>query len=78
MGRCDSPKENIDSLLHVKQMHFPDQPIDWDYLLGSLHSLLISQSFHVFKNECDIFSCAACQCMWKLLPLNFGVTISQS
>jgi hypothetical protein len=34
MGRCDTPKENIDSLLRVKQMHFPDQLIDWDYLLG--------------------------------------------
>ena len=33
MGRCDTPKESIDNLLCVKQMHFPDQPIDWDYLL---------------------------------------------
>ena len=33
MGRCDTPKENIEYLLRVKQMHFPDQPIDWVYLL---------------------------------------------
>ena len=33
MGRCDTPKENIEYLLRVKQMHFPDQPIDWEYLL---------------------------------------------
>jgi hypothetical protein len=33
MGRCDTPKERIENLLHVKQMHFPDQPLDWDYLL---------------------------------------------
>jgi hypothetical protein len=33
MGRCDTPKESIENLLSVKQMHFPDQPIDWDYLL---------------------------------------------
>jgi hypothetical protein len=33
MGRCDTPKENIENLLCVKQMYFPDQPIDWDYLL---------------------------------------------
>jgi hypothetical protein len=33
MGRCDTPKENIENLLCVKQMHFPDQPIDWEYLL---------------------------------------------
>jgi hypothetical protein len=33
MGRCDTPEENIQNLLHVKQMHFPEQPIDWDLLL---------------------------------------------
>jgi hypothetical protein len=33
MGRCDTPKENIENLLCVKQMHFPEQPIDWEYLL---------------------------------------------
>jgi hypothetical protein len=33
MGRCDTSKEIIENLLHVKQMHFPEQPIDWGYLL---------------------------------------------
>jgi hypothetical protein len=33
MGRCDTPKESIENLLTVKQMHFPDQTIDWEYLL---------------------------------------------
>jgi hypothetical protein len=33
MGRCDTPKERIENLLHVKQIHFPEQPIDWEYLL---------------------------------------------
>jgi len=33
MGRCDTPKERIENLLRVKQMHFPDQPINWVYLL---------------------------------------------
>jgi hypothetical protein len=33
MGRCDTPKESIENLLWVKQMHFPEQTIDWDYLL---------------------------------------------
>ena len=33
MGRCDTPKGSIENLLQVKQMHFPDQPIDWEYLL---------------------------------------------
>jgi hypothetical protein len=33
MGRCDTPKERIENLLCFKQLHFPDQPLDWDYLL---------------------------------------------
>jgi hypothetical protein len=38
MGRTDTPKENIENLLRVKQMHFPEQPIDWDYLLDEFAS----------------------------------------
>jgi hypothetical protein len=33
MGRTDTPKESIEKLLCVNQMHFPEQPIDWEYLL---------------------------------------------
>jgi hypothetical protein len=33
MGRCDTPMERIEKLLCVKLMHFPDQSIDWEYLL---------------------------------------------
>jgi hypothetical protein len=33
MGRTDTPKESIENLLCVKQMQFPDQPLDWEYLL---------------------------------------------
>jgi hypothetical protein len=33
MGRCDTPKERIENMLLVKQMHFHEQPIDWEYLL---------------------------------------------
>ena len=33
MGRCDTPKGSIENLLRVKQMHFPEQTIDWDYLI---------------------------------------------
>jgi hypothetical protein len=36
MGRCDTPKERIENLLCVKGMHFPDQPLDWEYLLNQL------------------------------------------
>ena len=34
MGRCDTPKEIIENLLCVRQMHFPEQPLDWEYLLN--------------------------------------------
>jgi hypothetical protein len=34
MGRCDTPKESIENLLCVKQIHFHDQSIDWEYLLN--------------------------------------------
>jgi hypothetical protein len=33
MGRCDTQKERIENLLHVKQTLSPNQPINWDYLL---------------------------------------------
>jgi hypothetical protein len=39
MGRCDTPKESIENLLHVRQMHFPEQPIDWEYLLDEFVNL---------------------------------------
>jgi hypothetical protein len=45
MGRCDTPEENIQNLLHVKQMHFPDQPIDWDHLLDEF----VKPSFFFFS-----------------------------
>jgi hypothetical protein len=34
MGRTDTPKERIENLLCLKQMHFPEQSIDWEYLLN--------------------------------------------
>ena len=33
MGRTNTPKERIENLLRVKRMYFPEQPIDWEYLL---------------------------------------------
>jgi hypothetical protein len=35
IGRCDTPNERIENLLCVKQMHFPEQTIDWVYLLDN-------------------------------------------
>jgi hypothetical protein len=38
IGRCDTPKESIENLLCVKRSHFPEQPIDWEYLLNEFAS----------------------------------------
>jgi hypothetical protein len=51
MGGCDTPKERIENLLCVRQMHFSEQPIDWDHLLdefvqpsqSSLHGSLFQE-----------------------------------
>jgi hypothetical protein len=45
MGRCDTPKESIENLLSVKQMQFPEQPLDWEYLLTEF----ARSSHHSFK-----------------------------
>jgi hypothetical protein len=37
IGRCDAPKESIENLLRVKQMHFPNQPIICLTILQILH-----------------------------------------
>jgi hypothetical protein len=58
MGRCDTPKENIENLLRVKQMHFPEQPINWEYLLDefAVRSDLCFQS--AFTNRMQfLFTC---------------------
>jgi hypothetical protein len=34
MGRTDTPKERIENLLCVRRMYFPEQPLDWEYLLN--------------------------------------------
>ena len=36
LGRCDTPKERIEILLCAWQMFFPEQSIDWEYLLNEL------------------------------------------
>jgi hypothetical protein len=33
MGRTSTPKERIEKMLHVRQLHFPEQPINFEYLL---------------------------------------------
>jgi hypothetical protein len=34
VGMCDTPKERIECMLCVRQMHFPEQQLDWEYLLN--------------------------------------------
>jgi hypothetical protein len=56
MGRCDTPKESIENLLRVKQVHFPEQPIDWEYLLvvfASYSYFSYDMLEHHIKNACD-------------------------
>jgi hypothetical protein len=79
MGRCDTPKECIENLLHVKRMHFPEQPIDWAIIcLTSLQGLHSSFFDQLSWRECNFYSCAACQTVWKLLPFKFGVIVLQT
>jgi len=45
MGRTDTPKESIVNMLHEGQMHFPEQPIDWEYLLDEFVNLADPSDF---------------------------------
>jgi hypothetical protein len=45
MGLCDTPKENIENMLRMKQLHFPEQPLDWVYLLD-LFAEPSNRNFH--------------------------------
>jgi len=33
MGLCDTAKESIEKLISVRNINFPEQPINWGYLL---------------------------------------------
>ena len=45
IGRTDTPKESIENLLCVKQMHFPGQSIDWENLLDTFSSPTLTSSY---------------------------------
>ena len=38
LGTCDTPQESIENLLCMKQTHFTEQHIDWEYLLDQFAS----------------------------------------
>ena len=74
MGRTDMPKESIENLLQVRQIHFPEQPINWDHLLDDF---MRPSSSHLmenyFRKGFSFFSCAAYRSVWKVLLSKFGV-----
>jgi hypothetical protein len=54
MGRTDTPKERIENLLCVKEMHYPKQSIDWVYLLNKFSntsSISSYASFLTFREQ---------------------------
>ena len=55
MGRTDTPKESIENLLQVRQMHFPEQPF-WIFCLTSFHHLQIVYLF--LRIQCRV-TCGA-------------------
>jgi hypothetical protein len=61
MGRTDTPKDNIENLLNGKQMHFPDQPIDWEYLLEEFANNPLYCSLPSLFTGYAFWSCVACQ-----------------
>ena len=79
LGRCDTPKERIEILLCARQMFFPEQSIDWEYLLNELaipsnchlSVVLLQEQMH-FLFMCVMVSW---QSVWKLFPSKFGVIV---
>jgi hypothetical protein len=69
IGRCDTPKECIENLLHVKQMHFPEQPIDWGYLLDNFaqQSKCYMNELFFDRKRTFLFTCGLSDCV-KALP----------
>jgi hypothetical protein len=73
MGRCDTPKECIEHLLHVRQIHFPEQPIDWEYLL---HEFVKPSDFYtddLFQERMRFLVMCGMSERVEVLPSKFGV-----
>jgi hypothetical protein len=78
MGRTSTPKKRIENLLHVNQMHFPEQQIDWEYLLDEfVKPCQFHQNETLFQEQMHFFSCAACHPVWKHLLSKPGVIASK-
>jgi len=72
IGRCDTPKECIENLLHVKQMHFPDQSIDWDHLIDEfVKPSLFNLSGDLFQEQMHFL--VTCSLTTRVKALAFKV-----
>jgi hypothetical protein len=71
MGRTDTPNESIENLLHVKQMHFPDQPLDWEYLLDEFAARVYTKYPGLIRERMQfLFMCGMSEHV-KALPFAF-------
>jgi hypothetical protein len=67
MERTDTPKERIENLLLVRQMHFPEQPIDWEYLLDKFaEPTIIPFSDKLQERLQFLFMCGMTECVEAL------------
>jgi hypothetical protein len=68
MGQCDTPKENIERLLFVKR-YFPEQSIDWGYLLNkfTVRSEIPVRTAAPFEERMQfLFTCGMSLCVEAL------------
>lgn len=73
MGMYDTPKEeDIEKLLHVKQMYFPEQSIDCEYLLDKFANDYLHLSFYNTFRE-RLQSLVICDMSLQVKALAFKV-----
>ena len=84
MGQCDTPKERIEILLCVREIHFPEQPLDWEYLLNEFAQ---PSNFHrsdytfngaPFRERMQCLFICGMSDRVEALPFKFGVITSQT
>ena len=68
MGRCDALKDSIENLLRVKQMHFPEQPLDWGYLLDVFASNVHISFQSTFKQRMQFLTMCGMSTNVESLP----------
>jgi len=72
MGRTHTPKEQIENLLCMKQMHFPEQPIDWEYLLNKIaHPSKFYLSAVLFEEQMRFLVMSGMSMRVEALPFKF-------